>query len=388
MSNRTHSLLEELQREESEFLSIILGELKVLSLNAQNKRLLLIVGICAIVVLGVVGVLRHAYPSVRLLFHKRLLFRKRWSVPSEEAQAQAPEGFRSGGLAVGLDVHSGEYNDETKETYFPYQDHRTSVELAATLRIRSDFTQTEVYALAVLLDYVQIPLTVTHTSYPVYLVQAEPYDPMSIDFSLSIPNQPGRHQLCLVLFQGADVNRLNRVSYGFLEAANIYDIVIGEDTVPEIVYQEAPMVFEFDPKLDVSGVQINQDPRDGRQPWISATVPSGKVVDYYVHVGNAGDDEWLPAHPYVLVAWLDWQQIPLGAGDTPAFFGYLEAGERQIIPAQVEIPADRMGNAGVLHELQLLYIAYPHARMTPYPQEGAPWPRAWFSQRTTLIAGE
>jgi len=352
--------------------------------KVKNKSLLIIAG-CAIVMLCAVGVisLRYAYPSAMLLYQKR------WSRHSEKAQP--PEGFesfRSGGLAVGLSVHSGEYNDETKETYLPYQNHKTSVELAATLRIRSDFPQTEVYALAVLMDYVQIPLTVTHTSYPVYFFQADPSDPMSIDFSLSIPNQPGRHQMCLVLFQGADVNRLNNEAYGFLESANIYDIIIGEDTVPEIVYQEAPMVFEFDPKLDVGGIQINQDPRDGRQPWISATVTSGAVVDYYVHVGNDGDDEFLPAHPYVLVAWLDWQQIPLGAGDTPAFFGYIEDGQRHIIPAQVEIPADRMGHAGAIHELQLLYITYPHARMTRYPQEGAPWLHSFFSQRTALIPGE
>ena len=168
-----------------------------------------------------------------------------------------------------------------------------------------------------------------------------------------------------------------------LEAVIILDIVIGHDTFPEIVYQEAPYTFEFKPKHDVGGAHINQDVSDHRQPWISATVTSGEVVDYYIHLGN----EALPAHPYVLVAWLDWQQIPLGAGATPAFFGYIENSQRQILPAKVEIPANRAGNSGDIHELQLLYVAYPYYHMTRRT-EGAPRPHYFFSQRTALIAGE
>lgn len=350
--------------------------------KAKNKRLLLMVagGVLALLCVSVTGILllRQFYPYSSIAYALARIF---GPMPGQMKDSHTM------GVMADLEVHSGATIREEQTTYFIFQDGEASIEVAATLQIISESEHTETYALAGLLDYVQVPLTVTQTAYPVYLVEAEPYKPVYVDFRFSMPNQPGRHQLWLVLFQEIDMSGGLESYLKDFQAALAFDIVIGEDVVPEIVYEEAPVVFEFDPKLDVGGIQINQDPRDGRQPWISATVTSGAVVDYYIHVGNDAEDVFLPAHPYVLVAWLDWQQVPLGAGDTPAFFGYIEDGQRHVIPAQVEIPADRMGHAGAIHELQLLYIAYPYAHMTPRT-EGAPRPHYYFSQRTALIPAE
>jgi hypothetical protein len=62
----------------------------------------------------------------------------------------------------------------------------------------------------------------------------------------------------------------------------------------------------------------------------------------------------------VLVAWLDWQQIPLGEGESPAFFGEIKSGEQQVVTTTVTVPTIEK-----IHELQVLYIKYPHYPAVP-----------------------
>jgi len=336
----------------------------VFSYILKNQRWLLILSGCLLGFLLVVSFIAVRYLSPATLLAISQITK------SNQIQERSFKG-----LALDLDIHSGKYNYEKRITYLPYQNAKTYLELVATLELRSDSEQTETYALAVVVDYVQVPLTVTYTSYSTYMIQAEPYVPMEIDFSFAIPNQPGRHQLCLVLFQGADMERLNNgARSGILETVHTSDIVVGErDAFPETVYHEAPYTRSYDSKYDVGGIIINQYIDNDRQAWISATVTSGDGVDYYIHLG----DETQPAHPYVLLAWLDWHQIPLGNAGTP-----IENEQRQTIPAKVNVPM-----AVGIHELQVLYIAYPYypaSRLT----DADPTPRFHFSLRTALIVDE
>ncbi|NBD34417.1 MAG: hypothetical protein GVY30_00275 [Chloroflexi bacterium] len=339
-----------------------------------NRRLLIagggILTLLLVLVFGIVA-LRYFYPSTILPVLHQL------NLASGQIQEQSFTG-----LALDLEVHSGEYSREEQTTYFPFHDEASSIEVAATLGIRSDSEEREVYTLAVLMDYEQIPLTVTHTSLPIYRIEAEPYEPMDLDFSISIPNQAGRRQLFLVLFQEIEMSDADAYYRG-LETVHITDIVIGDDVTPDIVYEEVPNTFELDPEDNVGGPHLNQDASDHRQPWFSATVTSDEAISYAIHLGNNS----LPAHPYALIVWLDKHQIPLGAGKSPAFFGYIEDDERQVIPAEIKIPPDNLGSPGDIHELQLLYITYPYYPITRRA-EGMPEPHFEFTRRTALLVGE
>lgn len=343
--------------------------------NVKNKWRLQIAGGCVLILLCVLGAgiitFRHFYPAIFISLSQMI----------GPMAGQIKEQHTTG-VTLGLEVHSGKTSKAQQTTYFSFHPEETWIEVEATLRILSDTEHPAVYALTGLVDYVQVPLTVTQISYPVYPIEAEPSEPITLNFSFVIPNQPGRHQLFLTLFREIDM-REKEAYFRDFQAVIISDIVIGEDALPELVYQEAPYIEPDDPHYDIQGVHINQDLQGYRQPWISATVMSGEIVDYYVHLSN----EALPAHPYVLVAWLDWQQIPLGAGATPAFFGYIENSQRQTIPAQVTIPADRGEGSGDIHSLQLLYVAYPYQYMTRRVED-APTPHFFFSQRTALFVGE
>lgn len=263
------------------------------------------------------------------------------------------------GVATGLRVHTGEYVRETQTTYLSYENDQAQIELSATWRMRSDFPQTETFALAILVDYTQVPIIINNIPQPMHIVRAESNEPLEIDFSFTVPNQRGKHQICLVLFQGIDTHRLDEdFRYGQgLVVTHISDVVVGgDDTPPEVNYQAASHVRPDDPDYDIDGININRDLHNYRQSWVTETIRPGKVLDYFIHLSNESDQD----KPYVLVAWLDWQQIPLGEGESPAFFGEIKSGEQQVVTATVTVPTIEK-----IHELQVLYIKYPHYPAVP-----------------------
>jgi len=104
-------------------------------------------------------------------------------------------------------------------------------------------------------------------------------------------------------------------------------------------------------QVDFSGVLVSHDAGDNRTAWITETVGQDQTLDYYIHLGN---DEH-PDVPYAVVAFLDWQQVPIAANGKETVFGVIEKGGRLTLPAEVQIPS-----TGHVHELQIVYIVDPY----------------------------
>lgn len=311
------------------------------------------------------GLVQRLYVSLRL---------RPWFL-SHLKDGQGFNSSQSGGVSIGLIVDTGEYVRERQTTYLVYEDDQAQKEVAATWRMRSDFPQTETFALVVLVDYAQVPIIIDDVPHETHVFRADPGDPLEIDFGFTVPNRPGKHQVCVVLFQGVDTHRLDdRFRFGQgLVATHISDVIIGGDDVPpEITYQKASYARPDDPDYDISGVNLNRDPQVYRQSWVTETVRPGEVLEYCIHLGNESDQD----KPYALVAWLDWQQIPVGQGETPAFYGQIKAREQQAITTAVAVPT-----TGQIHELQVLYVKHPY-----HPPQDLPRPRS--SLRVALIPND
>ncbi|NBI31261.1 hypothetical protein ERL59_20250 [Chengkuizengella sp. YPA3-1-1] len=66
--------------------------------------------------------------------------------------------------------------------------------------------------------------------------------------------------------------------------------------------------------------------------WTSQKILDGKNLDYFLHVGNNSNTKL----KFVLVGFLDWNQIPLNSNSQKVFYGELKPKHRGIIKGEIE----------------------------------------------------
>ena len=308
--------------------------------NRRTRIRLVIVATCIAALAGLsVYAWRVAYPA----FARRLSYQA------------ARTSTRGGGVGMHLDVHTGESSSAQRITTFSFDGGANHVALTGTLTLHSGFPQDETYALVALVDYGQVPVEIEGLDQAVHVIHAGPHSDMAIDLSLAVPNQEGLHKLLLLLFRAPDAHPLDE-RFRFLTDSMCHsytwDVVIGDSRQPPaMTTQPAPQTEPEVSQVDFSGVLVNRDGGDNRMAWITETVDQDRTLDYYIHLGNDGH----PDAPYAVVAFLDWQQVPVMAHGKGAFFGVIERGGRLTLPAEVQIPS-----TGDVHELQVLYIVDPY----------------------------
>ncbi|MGB0388446.1 MAG: hypothetical protein ACPGWR_26810 [Ardenticatenaceae bacterium] len=287
-----------------------------------------------------------------------------------------PEKTYSYGSSI--DFHTGEYKVDKSTIYLPWQEGVEQIELETTLILNHDVLNDESDALLALFDYQQVPVTLAGESKLVHLFEVEPYSAQKIDFTIMVPNLPGRHKLWIYNIQAADLHHLDsefrQKATSFAHGTD-FDVVIGETSdFPQPDYQPAPPSQESPSGPESGWNTINRE-ADRRTFWITDTVKSKQLLDFNIHVAHNILDEV----PYALVALLDWQQIPLG-DESPTYFGLIgKQNGLQTLPATVQIPS-----TGTVHELQVIYFIDPYRRLDE-TQDGIQWGGSSESQRVGLI---
>ena len=277
-----------------------------------------------------------------------------WSNPRWAFVFRKSPNVETYGVGTRVDIYTGRFSPHEGLVYFPLEPDLEQVDLKGTLWLHSDLPRPETYALVALVDYVQVPVVISATYQLAHTVRVEPNSRAKIDFALTIPNQKGKHKLALLVFQAPDAHHQND-RFRFLTDVCFYqvlNVVIGDDeSLPTVVYQQAPNTEPSTSQVEFSGILINRDTHDNRTAWLTETVHSQQVLTYYIHLGNDGSARV----PYALVAFLDWQQIPIKGYEEKAFFGLIERDGRLTLPTEVQIPS-----TGAIHELQVIYVIDPY----------------------------
>jgi hypothetical protein len=320
-----------------------------------NRKTRIRLGIVATCVAALAGLSVYAWRVAYPAFARRLSYQA------------ARTSTRGGGVGMRLDVQMGESSSAQRITTFPFEAGANHVELAGTLTLHNGFPQDETYALVALIDYRQVPIEIEELDQPVHVVRAGPHSEVALDFALNVPNQEGLHKLLLLLFRAPDAHPLDE-RFRFLTDgmchSYTWDVAIGNSRQPPaMTTQSAPRTRPDVSQFDFSGVLVNRDGRDNRTAWITETVGQGQTLDYYIHLGNDGHPDSL----YAVVAFLDWQQVPIAANGEKIFFGVIERGGRLTLPAEVQILS-----TGDVHELQVLYIVDPYHPETVASQGETP----------------
>lgn len=278
----------------------------------------------------------------------------------------------------GADFHTGEHKVDKRTIYLPWQEELSQIELETTLTLDHDVLNDESDALLALFDYQQVPLTLAGESKLVHLVSVKPYSEQKIDFTIMLPNLPGRHKLWIYNIEAADLHHLDsefRQNATSFAHGMDFDVVIGEASdFPQHDYQPAAPSQESASGLTSGWSSINRK-ADRRPIWMTDTVKSKQLLDFNIHVAHNILDEV----PYALVALLDWQQIPLG-DESLTYFGLIgKQNGLQTLPATVSIPS-----TGSIHELQVIYFIDPYRRLDERP-DGIQWSGSNESNRVGLI---
>lgn len=278
-----------------------------------------------------------------------------WSNPQWTFISRDAPKMETYGVGTRVDIRTGRFSPNEGLVHFPLETDLKQVDLRGTLWLHSDLPKTETYALVALVDYIQAPVVVSETSRSAHIVQVKPHSRAKVDFALTIPSQEGRHKLALLIFQAPETHRLDD-KFRFLTDGmcfyQVLDVVIGDDEIfPTVVYQQAPETKSNVSQVEFSGILINRDAHNNRTAWLTETVHSQQTLTYYVHLGNDGRSRV----PYALIAFLDWQQIPVAGEGSEAFSGFIEEGGRLTLPAEVRIPSE-----GSAHELQVIYVPDPN----------------------------
>jgi len=278
-----------------------------------------------------------------------------WSNPRWSFIFRDAPKMETYGVGTRVDIHTGEFFPNEGLVHFPLEADLTQVNLKGTLWLHSDLPRAETYALVALMDYIQTPIVISETAKSVNIVQIESYSRAKIDFELTIPNQEGRHKLVLLIFQAPEVHRLDD-KFRFLTDGmcfyQVLDVTIGDDEIlPRVVYQQVPETKPNVSQIEFNGLLINRDAHNNRTAWLTETVRPQQTLTYYVHLGNDGHSR----APYALVAFLDWQQIPIAEDESKVVFGLIEENGRLTLPTEVQIPPKDS-----IHELQIIYVPDPY----------------------------
>lgn len=220
-----------------------------------------------------------------------------------------------------------------------------------TFASRSQFS--EKFVLVILYDYQQVQFKADGQISEAQIIEAKPvgeklkhpFNPENteeashLDFEFTVAPRAGRHMISFLLFtfteNVAEYKRPEFQRAQMMNAVAIAVIVNQNSTIGQI-YSDTPDDEQaVDQNYGLSGsVIINKDPKTFTTPWFNEVInKNSPSLDYYIHLGNAQKEPY----PYLLLAFLDWKQVPLRDGKV-AFGSILDGLERQTIRGSVTSP--------------------------------------------------
>jgi hypothetical protein len=172
------------------------------------------------------------------------------------------------------------------------------------------------YLLTCLLDYEQIPCRWNddhaETLYPLEMAA---YTDTSVAFETP-PLEAGFHDFIVIAFSkpfSEDVSFDYRLStdLNYLYRSRIV-LLVDEDEPPELTFHHKGIEASA-AQTPFGGLLINRlDNRDNLRAWTVESTRPSETLDYYIHLGNnAGDPSRMQPLSYSLVAFLNYEQIPL-----------------------------------------------------------------------------
>ncbi|MGI8549453.1 MAG: hypothetical protein ACR2PL_01465 [Dehalococcoidia bacterium] len=219
------------------------------------------------------------------------------------------------------------------------------------------------FLLTCVLDYQQVPCRYGGQPQVLNRIAMGTNEQRDIPFETPTLSQ-GWHDFTLLIVPSPDDHSLNprfRLGTDTVYAARSVLLDGGLSWGPPVITYPDVGQSSPNPALPLDGIFVDQEAHPGQlQAWTSQGVSAGETVHYYVHLGNKSR----ATYTFALLAFLDYQQIPLDGQRGRAVFGSLAAGAQGVVPGQVMAPA-----ASGVHELMVLWVENPYHALE-YPPDG------------------
>jgi hypothetical protein len=217
----------------------------------------------------------------------------------------------------------------------------------------SNITTPEKFAVTVLFDYRQIPSFMNGVESLTHILDAIPieghvpdiYDPTntsrasSVDLEYTIPVEPGCHIVSFILFTHIDHgpwvdNQDTNEKENYSSNITTYGLRIGNAECENFPYSQNISDTNMQVASDYSflgGVLISTNPSDAADIAVNRIIAHETNNSVYLHTSSSSTEE----NPYLLLAFLNWEQIPIK--DNAYFLsGILKQNENRVY--QIDIP--------------------------------------------------
>ncbi len=281
----------------------------------------------------------------------------------QEAERQGIELMAANPGGLGLGFH-GTYGEIVPSFYTTFRVHKGSP-FIGEFRLRSGKLEEHSYVLLCLFDYVQIPCS----------PQADPFrfvqgvgqgDVVPVPLQVPIDDE-GLHDL-IVLYQ-EDPYLVGPVGSSLPDRTlqDLYEMranvsVEGQVTSPTLSYVE-PSGQPGQGSIPYGCVPTDElenavDERGGWIIWTETSAQAGEFVDFFLHFDNPQD------HNYAVVAFVDFQQVPIYFDEVPHLPLYVQtrASTWHTLPVRIRAP-EQPGR----YEFRLIALAEPYAWLDSLP---------------------
>jgi hypothetical protein len=222
----------------------------------------------------------------------------------------------------------------------------------------------EEYLITCLVDYQQVPCVFDGQQRLLYRVDMGDFEDQTVPFETP-PLVPGFHDVALLAFAKPNVHDLSRqyrfsTDFHYLYAPRLV-LLTGDEPwqVPSIEYT----ITGTEPisrTVPLEGLVVNREKQELEiQAWLTQEVGAGEIIEYFVHMGN----DTGPSRTFAVMAFLDYEQIPLDGAEQWVAYVSLPTGTRAVLPGNLVAPQE-MG----VHEFMVVWAYDPYHMLEEPPQ--------------------